>query len=145
MYARTRAAGFGVEVKRRLMIGNYVLRAGSYDAYYSQAQRVRALIRRDFDHAFADVDVIVAPVAPTAAFAIGSKPTPLAMYQADVFTLATNLAGLPGLAVPCGATDDGLPLGVQLLGRPLDEAVLCRAGVVIERGTAPTPRPWQRS
>ena len=143
LYARTRGDGFGAEVIRRIMIGTYVLRAGSYDAYYRQAQQVRALVRRDFDRAFADVDCVLAPVAPTPAWLAGATPTPLDMYRADVFTLACNLAGLPGLAVPCGATAAGLPLGVQLMGRPLDEATLCAAGQVIERATGPAPRaPW---
>ncbi|MBK9035586.1 MAG: Asp-tRNA(Asn)/Glu-tRNA(Gln) amidotransferase subunit GatA [Myxococcales bacterium] len=143
LYARTRGEGFGPEVIRRIMIGTYVLRAGSYDAYYRQAQQVRALVRRDFDEAFADVDVVLAPVAPTPAWPRGATPTPLDMYRADVFTLACNLAGLPGLALPCGATAAGLPLGVQLLGRPLDEATLCAAGAAIERARGPAPRaPW---
>ena len=143
LYAKSRAEGFGPEVIRRIMIGTFVLRAGHYDAYYRQAQQVRALVRRDFDRAFADVDCVLAPVAPTPAFPAGSTPTPLDMYRADVFTLACNLAGLPGLAVPCGATAAGLPLGVQLMGRPLDEATLIAAGAVIERATGPAPRaPW---
>ncbi len=139
LYARSRAEGFGAEVKRRVMIGNYVLRAGSYDAYYKQAQQVRALIRRDFDRAFTQCDALLAPIAPTAAFPIGSRATPLDLYLGDVFTLACNLAGLPGLAVPWGATATGLPIGVQLLGKPLDEATLGRCGRVIE---AAQPRRW---
>ncbi len=132
MYATTRAEGFGPEVKRRIMIGTYALRAGYYDAYYKKAQQVRALIKRDFDQAFELVDVILAPTTPTPAFAIGEKATPLDMYQTDVFTLACNLAGIPGLAVPVGAATSGLPIGAQLLGRPLDEATVVRAGAVIE-------------
>ncbi len=140
LYARARADGFGPEVTRRIMIGTYVLRAGSYDAYYRRAQQVRALVRRDFDRAFETVDAILAPVAPTPAWLRGATPTPLDMYRADVFTLACNLAGLPGLAVPCGATAAGLPLGVQLLGRPLDEATLCSAGAALEAALGPPPR-----
>jgi aspartyl-tRNA(Asn)/glutamyl-tRNA(Gln) amidotransferase subunit A len=132
MYATTRASGFGREVKRRIMIGTYALRAGYYDAYYKKAQQVRALIKRDFDQALGEVDVLLAPVAPTPAFAVGEKATPIDMYLADVFTLACNLAGIPGLAVPVGVSSGGLPLGAQLLGRALDEVTLLKAGVVIE-------------
>jgi aspartyl-tRNA(Asn)/glutamyl-tRNA(Gln) amidotransferase subunit A len=147
MYATTRAEGFGREVKRRIMIGTYALRAGYYDAYYKKAQQVRALIKGDFDTAFADVDVLLAPVAPTPAFAIGEKATPLDMYLADVFTLACNLAGIPGLALPVGVSAGGLPLGAQLLGRPLDEATLVKAGAVIEAamGTKRPPAPYGES
>ena len=141
LYAKTRAEGFGAEVKRRVMIGNHVLRAGTYDAYYRKAQEVRALIRRDFDRAFETCDALLAPIAPTAAFPRGSRATPVEMYLGDVFTLACNLAGLPGLAVPGGATAAGLPIGVQLLGRPLDEATLCRAGAVLEAAAGPRRRP----
>jgi len=141
LYARSRGEGFGAEVKRRVMIGNYVLRAGSYDAYYRKAQQVRALVRRDFDEAFTQCDALLAPIAPTAAFPIGSRANPVDLYLGDVFTLACNLAGLPGLAVPWGATATGLPIGVQLLGRPLDEATLCRAGVVLEHAQGPRRRP----
>jgi aspartyl-tRNA(Asn)/glutamyl-tRNA(Gln) amidotransferase subunit A len=132
MYARTRGAGFGAEVKRRIMLGTYVLRAGYYDAYYKKAQQVRTLIKRDFDRAFHYCDVLLTPTTPTPAFRFGAKATPVEMYQADVFTLSCNLAGLPGISVPCGLTGDGLPIGAQLLGRPLDEATLLRAGAVIE-------------
>ena len=132
MYARTRGAGFGPEVKRRIMLGTYALRAGYYDAYYKKAQQVRTLIKRDFDRAFRFCDVILTPTTPTAAFAFGAKADPVDMYLADVFTLSCNLAGLPGISVPCGLTSDGLPIGVQLLGKPLDEVTLLRAGGVIE-------------
>jgi aspartyl-tRNA(Asn)/glutamyl-tRNA(Gln) amidotransferase subunit A len=132
LYRRTRGAGFGPEVKRRIMLGTYALRSGYYDAYYRKAQQVRALIKRDFDEAFAQVDVLLTPTTPTAAFPFGAKATPLEMYLADVFTLSCNLAGLPGLSVPCGLTADGLPVGAQLLGKPLDEATLLRAGAAIE-------------
>ena len=147
MYAQTRAEGFGPEVKRRIMIGTYALRAGYYDAYYKKAQQVRALIKRDFDRAFEQVDVLLAPTTPTPAFAIGEKATPIDMYLADVFTLSCNLAGIPGLAVPVGAASSGLPIGAQLLGRALDEATLVRAGAVLEAafGTKKPGGPWGAS
>jgi len=132
MYARTRGAGFGPEVKRRIMLGTYALRAGHYDAFYKKAQQIRTLIKRDFDKAFRYCDVILTPTTPTVAFPFGAKANPVDMYLADVFTLSCNLAGLPGLSVPCGLSGDGLPIGAQLLGKPLDEATLLRAGGVIE-------------
>ena len=132
LYMRSRGAGFGPEVKRRIMLGAYALRSGYYDAYYKKAQQIRTLIKRDFDKAFQHVDVVLTPTTPTAAFRFGSKATPLDMYLADIFTLSCNLAGLPGMSVPCGLTGDGLPIGVQLMGRPLDEATLIRTGAVIE-------------
>ena len=132
MYARTRGAGFGPEVKRRIMLGTYALRSGYYDAYYKKAQQIRTLIKRDFDKAFHHVDVVLTPTTPTAAFRFNSKATPLDMYLADIFTLSCNLAGLPGMSVPCGLTVDGLPVGVQLMGKPLDEATLLRTADVIE-------------
>ncbi len=132
LYCKSRGAGFGAEVKRRIMLGTYALRSGYYDAYYKKAQQVRALIKRDFDKAFHHVDVVLTPTTPTAAFPFGAKATPLEMYLADIFTMSCNLAGLPGLSVPCGLTSDGLPIGAQLLGKPLDEATLLRAGAVIE-------------
>jgi len=132
MYCKTRGAGFGPEVKRRIMLGTYALRSGYYDAYYKKAQQIRALIKRDFDKAFRFCDVVLTPTTPTAAFELGAKATPFEMYLADIFTLSCNLAGLPGLSVPCGLTDNNLPVGVQLLGKPLDEATLLRAGQVIE-------------
>jgi aspartyl-tRNA(Asn)/glutamyl-tRNA(Gln) amidotransferase subunit A len=132
MYARTRGAGFGPEVKRRIMLGTYALRSGYYDAYYKKAQQIRTLIKRDFDRAFRYCDVILTPTTPTPAFPFGAKATPFEMYLADVFTLSCNLAGLPGISVPCGVSSDGLPIGAQLLGRPLDEPTLLRAAQVIE-------------
>jgi aspartyl-tRNA(Asn)/glutamyl-tRNA(Gln) amidotransferase subunit A len=132
MYARTRGAGFGPEVKRRIMLGTFALRTGYYDAYYKKAQQVRTLIKRDFDRAFRFCDVILTPTTPTTAFRFGAKATPFDMYLADVFTLSCNLAGLPGISVPCGLSGEGLPIGAQLLGRPLDEETLLRAGGVIE-------------
>ncbi len=132
LYVRSRGQGFGPEVKRRIMLGTYALRAGYYDAYYKKAQQIRTLIKRDFDKAFEHVDVILTPTTPTAAFRFNSRTSPLEMYLADVFTLACNLAGIPGLSVPCGLTVDGLPIGAQLLGKPLDEATLLRTAGVIE-------------
>ncbi len=132
LYRRTRGAGFGPEVKRRIMLGTYALRSGYYDAFYKKAQQIRALIKRDFDEAFTQCDVLLTPTTPTAAYKFGAKATPLDMYLGDIFTLACNLAGLPGLSVPCGLTSDGLPIGAQLLGKPLDEATLLRAGATIE-------------
>jgi aspartyl-tRNA(Asn)/glutamyl-tRNA(Gln) amidotransferase subunit A len=132
LYMKSRGAGFGPEVKRRIMLGSYALRSGYYDAYYKKAQQIRTLIKRDFDKAFHHVDVVLTPTTPTAAFRFNSKATPLDMYLADIFTLSCNLAGIPGLSVPCGLTVDGLPIGAQLLGKPLDEATLLRTGAVIE-------------
>ncbi|HEY5950443.1 MAG TPA: Asp-tRNA(Asn)/Glu-tRNA(Gln) amidotransferase subunit GatA [Kofleriaceae bacterium] len=132
LYMKSRGAGFGPEVKRRVMLGTYALRSGYYDAYYKKAQQVRALIKGDFDKAFQHVDVILTPTTPTAAFKFGAKATPMDMYLGDVFTLSCNLAGLPGLSVPCGLTSEGLPIGAQLLGKPLDEATLLRVGHVVE-------------
>jgi aspartyl-tRNA(Asn)/glutamyl-tRNA(Gln) amidotransferase subunit A len=133
LYMKTRGQGFGPEVKRRIMLGTYALRSGYYDAYYKKAQQVRALIKRDFDTAFESCDVILTPTTPSPAWRFGAKTNPLDMYLADIFTLSCNLAGLPGLSVPCGLSADGLPIGAQLLGRPLDEATLLRAGHVIEQ------------
>jgi aspartyl-tRNA(Asn)/glutamyl-tRNA(Gln) amidotransferase subunit A len=127
MFLQSRGCGFGAEVKRRIMLGTYALSAGYYDAYYGQAQKVRTLIRSDFDHAFEQVDAIAAPVAPTTAFKIGGHgDDPLAMYLEDVFTLPANLAGVPGLAFPVGFDGEGLPVGMQLMGRHFDEATLFR-------------------
>jgi len=138
MYCQTRDAGFGAEVKRRIMLGTFALRAGYYDAYYRKAQQARALIKRDFDEAFARVDLVLSPTSPTPAFAIGEKSDdPVAMYLSDVLTLSCNLAGLPGMSVPCGRTEAGLPIGLQLLGKPLDEATLLRAAAGYERAA-----PW---
>jgi len=127
MYERTRAEGFGAEVKRRIMLGTYALSAGYYDAYYLRAQKVRALIRRDFDQAFANVDAVVSPTSPTTAFRLGEKmDDPLAMYLNDVYTVPVHLAGLPGISVPCGFDSRGLPIGLQLIGKPFDEETLLR-------------------
>jgi aspartyl-tRNA(Asn)/glutamyl-tRNA(Gln) amidotransferase subunit A len=134
LYERTRAAGFGAEVKRRIMIGTYVLSAGYYDAYYLKAQKVRALIARDFREAWGRVDAIVTPATPSAAFAEGENTDdPIRMYLNDVFTVTANLAGLPGLAVPAGLDAQGLPLGLQVIGRPFDEETVFAVGAAIER------------
>jgi aspartyl-tRNA(Asn)/glutamyl-tRNA(Gln) amidotransferase subunit A len=133
MYEATRGAGFGAEVRRRILIGTYVLSAGYYDAYYLKAQRVRALIARDFDRAFEHVDVVLTPTAPSDAFAIGDLvDDPIAMYLNDVFTVPSSLAGLPAISVPAGLSAGGLPLGLQLIGRAFDEATVLRAAQVLE-------------
>ena len=133
MYELTRAAGFGAEVRRRVLIGTFVLSAGYYDAYYLKAQRVRALIARDFMAAFAKVDCILVPTTPSAAFAIGDKTEdPIAMYLNDVFTVPANLAGLPAISVPAGLSVDGLPLGLQIVGRAFDEEGVLRVAQVLE-------------
>jgi aspartyl-tRNA(Asn)/glutamyl-tRNA(Gln) amidotransferase subunit A len=136
MYERTRAAGFGKEVRRRVMIGTYVLSAGYYDAYYLRAQKVRTLIKRDFETCFADgIDAILTPTTPSAAFAIGEKgrADPVEMYLNDIFTVTVNMAGLPGISVPSGLDAQGLPLGLQLVGRPFQEETLFALGAVIEQ------------
>ena len=141
-YAQTRAAGFGKEVRRRVMIGTYVLSAGYYDAYYLKAQKVRTLIRRDFEQAFEQVDLVLTPATPSPAFRIGDKmDDPIAMWLNDVFTVTGNLAGLPGISVPAGLSADGLPLGLQLIGRPFDEATVLRAADVLERAADFTAKP----
>ncbi|MEL6063591.1 MULTISPECIES: Asp-tRNA(Asn)/Glu-tRNA(Gln) amidotransferase subunit GatA [unclassified Methylobacterium] len=147
MYENTRAAGFGREVKRRIMIGTYVLSAGYYDAYYVRAQKIRTLIKRDFEQAYADgVDAILTPATPSAAFGIGEKASadPVEMYLNDVFTVTVNMAGLPGIAVPAGLDGQGLPLGLQLIGRPFDEETLFAVAQVIEdsAGRTKLPEPW---
>ncbi|HEX3954364.1 MAG TPA: Asp-tRNA(Asn)/Glu-tRNA(Gln) amidotransferase subunit GatA [Stellaceae bacterium] len=142
MYELTRAAGFGAEVRRRVLIGTYALSAGYYDAYYLKAQRVRALIAKDFADAFGQVDCLLAPTSPTAAFAIGEKADdPVAMYLNDVFTVPADLAGLPAVSVPAGLSTDGLPLGLQVIGRAFDEATVLRVGDVIERVASFTTNP----
>jgi aspartyl-tRNA(Asn)/glutamyl-tRNA(Gln) amidotransferase subunit A len=139
MYYRTRAR-FGAEAKRRIMIGTFVLSAGYYDAYYGKAQQVRALIRRDYARAFANVDLIALPTSPTVAFRLGERTAdPLQMYLSDVFTVAANLAGVPAISVPCGVSD-GLPVGLQLAARPFDEATLLRGAEALER-RLPRSRP----
>ena len=134
MYRRSRDQGFGPEVKRRILLGTYVLSAGYYDAYYLKAQRVRTLLTRDFEEAFQQVDAIVTPTSPTPAFKLGEKvDDPLAMYLADIYTVTGDLAGLPGISVPCGQSHQGLPIGVQILGRHFDESTLLRLAHAYER------------
>jgi aspartyl-tRNA(Asn)/glutamyl-tRNA(Gln) amidotransferase subunit A len=136
MYMRTRDEGFGAEVKRRIMLGTYALSAGYYEAYYKKAQQVRTLIRRDFEEAFRQVDVLVAPIAPTPAFKIGEKlDDPLQMYLSDVFTIQVNLAGLPGISIPCGFSSTGLPIGLQIIGKPFDEQTILRVAYAFEQQT----------
>lgn len=136
MYKNTRATGFGAEVKRRIMIGTYALSAGYYDAYYLKAQKVRTLIKQDFERAFEAVDVLVTPTAPTTAFKAGEKTTdPLSMYLNDLMTIPVNLAGLPGISVPCGFDDQGLPIGLQLIGRVLREDQLLQVAYAYEQST----------
>ncbi|MCB1512401.1 MAG: aspartyl/glutamyl-tRNA amidotransferase subunit A, partial [Hyphomicrobiaceae bacterium] len=144
-YERSRAAGFGKEVRRRVLIGTYVLSAGYYDAYYLKAQQVRTLIKRDFDEAWNTVDVILTPTTPSPAFAQGEKTgDPLAMYLEDIFTVTVNMAGLPGISVPAGLSAQGTPLGLQLIGKPFDEETLFQVGQVIEMaaGRFPLPERW---
>ena len=136
MYSRTRGAGFGAEVKRRVMLGTYALSAGYYDAYYGKAQKVRTLVQRDFQKAFERVDVIVAPTTPSVAFKMGERADPLSMYLNDVFTIPVNLAGLPGLSVPAGFTKSGLPIGLQIIGKAFDEATLLRTARAYEAATS---------
>ena len=133
LYRRSRGEGFGAEVKRRIMLGTYALSSGYYDAYYLRAQKVRTLIRRDFEAAFSDVDIIATPTSPSVAFPMGSKVSdPLEMYLADIFTISCNLAGMPGLSVPCGKDDDGAPIGLQLLAPWFEEERLCAVGAAYE-------------
>jgi len=140
MYTQTRAQGFGAEVKRRIMIGTYALSAGYYDAYYLRAQKVRTLIKEDFAQAFEQVDILVCPTAPTTAFKAGEKTAdPLSMYLSDLMTIPVNLAGLPGLSLPCGFDDAGLPIGLQLIGNALQEPTLFRAAYAYEQAT-----PWHQ-
>jgi aspartyl-tRNA(Asn)/glutamyl-tRNA(Gln) amidotransferase subunit A len=142
MYEATRGAGFGAEVKRRVLIGTYVLSAGYYDAYYLKAQRVRTLIARDFEDAHKSVDVVLTPTAPTAAFAIGEKmDDPIAMYLNDVFTVPASMAGLPAISVPAGLSGDGLPLGLHLIGRPFDEETVLRGAQALEQAAGFDARP----
>jgi aspartyl-tRNA(Asn)/glutamyl-tRNA(Gln) amidotransferase subunit A len=149
LYENTRSAGFGAEVKRRILIGTYVLSAGYYDAYYLKAQKVRSLIKRDFDTAFQEVDVILTPTTPSPAFALGEKSgDPVEMYLNDIFTVTVNMAGLPGMSVPAGLSSEGTPLGLQLIGRPFDEETLFRVGRAIEQAAGPLAKPqdwWSRA
>jgi aspartyl-tRNA(Asn)/glutamyl-tRNA(Gln) amidotransferase subunit A len=141
MYTHSRSEGFGAEVKRRIVLGTYVLSAGYYDAFYLKAQQVRTLLRRDYDRAFEAADVIAMPTSPIPPFGLGEKADdPLQMYLADIFTVSANLAGLPAISIPCGfssesATSGRLPLGLQLTGRPFDESTLLRLADAYERDT----------
>ena len=143
-YEKTRAAGFGREVQRRVLVGTYVLSAGYYDAYYVKAQKVRTLIKRDFDEAWSKVDVVLTPATPSPAFAPGEITDPVEMYLNDIFTVTVNMAGLPGIAVPAGLSENGLPLGLQLIGKPFDEETLFRTGYAIElaAGKFTAPKWW---
>ena len=142
-YEKTRAAGFGKEVQRRVMIGTYVLSAGYYEAYYVKAQKVRTLIKQDFDNAWAKVDVVLTPATPSAAFAPGEITDPVQMYLNDIFTVTVNMAGLPGIAVPAGLSSQGLPLGLQLIGKPFDEETLFQTAYVIEQAAGTfTAKSW---
>ncbi|HKE88342.1 MAG TPA: Asp-tRNA(Asn)/Glu-tRNA(Gln) amidotransferase subunit GatA [Vicinamibacterales bacterium] len=141
MYSKTRDEGFGAEVKRRIMLGTYVLSAGYYDAFYLKAQQVRTLLRRDYERAFEQVDVVAMPTSPTPPFKLGEKTDdPLQMYLADIFTVSVNLAGLPGISIPCGFTATNLPIGFQLIGRMFDEAMILRVADVYEKAA-----PWKRT
>jgi aspartyl-tRNA(Asn)/glutamyl-tRNA(Gln) amidotransferase subunit A len=140
MYKKTRQEGFGAEAKRRIILGTYVLSSGYYDAYYARALKVRTLIKNDFDNVFKNVDVIVTPTSPTPAFRIGSKTDdPLSMYLSDIYTISANLAGIPGLSLPCGLTKSGLPIGMQILGKPFGEEDIYRLAFAYEQAT-----PWHK-
>jgi len=142
MYELTRSRGFGDEVKRRIMLGTYALSAGYYDAYYLKAQKVRTLIKGDFESAFERCDVIITPVSPTPAFGIGEKiDDPLLMYLSDIYTISANLAGIPGISVPCGRSSDGLPIGLQILGKPFDEPTILRVAGAVESLVPPEAKP----
>jgi aspartyl-tRNA(Asn)/glutamyl-tRNA(Gln) amidotransferase subunit A len=136
MYKKTRSEGFGAEVKLRIMLGTYALSSGYYDAYYLKAQKVRTMIKQDFDRAFEKFDVLLTPTSPTTAFKFGEKmDDPLAMYLADIFTVNCNLAGIPGISIPCGFSSSELPIGLQLLGKPFDEESLFRVAYTFEQNT----------
>jgi len=136
MYMKSRSRGFGPEVKRRIMLGTYTLSSGYYDAYYRKAQQVRTMIKKDFEQAFQKVDLIITPTSPTPAFKIGEKAAdPLQMYLADIFTISVNLAGVPGISIPCGYTSGNLPVGLQLIGRHFDEERLLQAAHAYEQAT----------
>ena len=148
LYENTRGQGFGAEVRRRILIGTYVLSAGYYDAYYLKAQKVRTLIKREFEQVFETVDALLTPTTPTAAFGIGERlDDPIAMYLNDLLTVPANMAGLPGISVPAGLSEDSLPLGLQVLGRAFGEETVFRVGYVIEQAAqfAARPDPWWRT
>ncbi len=144
LYEKTRAAGFGAEVKRRILMGTYVLSAGYYDAYYLRAQKVRTLIKRDFEQVFETIDTILTPSTPTAAFAAGEKTDPIDMYLNDIFTVTVNMSGLPAISIPAGLSSEGTPLGLQLIGKAFDEETLFRVGGVLEEaaGFDAAPENW---
>jgi aspartyl-tRNA(Asn)/glutamyl-tRNA(Gln) amidotransferase subunit A len=134
MYTKSRSQGFGAEVKRRIMLGTYVLSAGYYDAYYRKGQKVRRLVKEDFDKAFQKVDCLITPTSPTTAFRVNEKTDdPLQMYLSDVYTVSANLAGIPGMSMPCGTDSRGLPIGLQILGKHFDEETILRLGEAIEK------------
>lgn len=136
MYVQTRAQGFGPEVKRRIMLGTYALSSGYYEAYYKKAQQVRTLVKQDFERAFEQVDLLITPTTPTAAFSIGERiDDPLQMYLSDIFTISINLAGLPAISIPCGCTADNLPIGLQCIGRPFDEETILKIAYAYEQST----------
>ncbi len=136
MYMRTREAGFGAEVKRRIILGTYALSSGYYDAYYRKAQQVRTLIKHDFEKAFESVDVIITPTTPTPAFKVGEKiDDPLQMYLSDIFTISINLAGVPGISIPCGFTMNNLPVGLQIIGKHFDEGSVLKVAYAYEQAT----------
>jgi aspartyl-tRNA(Asn)/glutamyl-tRNA(Gln) amidotransferase subunit A len=148
LYEKSRAEGFGHEVQRRILIGTYVLSAGYYDAYYLRAQKIRTLIARDFSEAYKSCDVLLTPATPSAAFAIGEKiADPVSMYLNDVFTVTVNLAGLPAISVPAGLSGDGLPLGLQIIGKAFDEVTVLRVGRAIEEAASFSAKPskWWNS
>ena len=137
MYMKTRHEGFGPEVKRRIMLGTYALSAGYYDAYYLKALKVRSLIRQDFTRAFEQCDVVITPTSPTAAFKLGEKTDdPLQMYLSDIFTISVNLAGVPGISINCGFTKAGLPVGLQIIGKPFDEETILKVAHAYEQASA---------
>ena len=140
MYSRTRAEGFGEEVKRRIMLGTYALSAGYYDAYYNKALKVRRLIKNDFDAAFETADVLLCPVSPSTAFKLGEKTEdPLTMYLADIYTISVNLAGLPGISIPAGVSQAQLPIGMQLIGPAMSEPTILRAARLYDKASGITP------
>ena len=140
MYHRTKSEGFGLEVKRRIMLGTFALSSGYYDAYYVRALKVRNLIRQDFTNAFGKADCIMMPVSPTTAFKVGEKTDdPLQMYLSDIFTISANLAGIPGVSIPAGESSEGLPIGLQLLAPAFEEGRLIRAGHAFEQGSLTPP------
>ena len=129
MYVKTRSQGFGTEVKRRIMLGTYALSAGYYDAYYLRAQKVRTLIKRDFEEVFGTCDAVITPTSPTPAFKMGERlADPLTMYLSDIYTISVNLSGIPAVSVPCGFTEEGLPVGLQIMGKAFDEAIILSLG-----------------